>query len=415
MTDSHQHAALIIEGSSSYNSLQGFNNEVARVLRSTGLDVIFLDFDNPKNFSDRLKQALNDYPNHIDLALSFSGYGVEVGATSDNGNLWQRLRIPFLSWMLDHPCYYLSRHNTPVPAVLRMYPNHDFLDFHRNYVRSTYRTSFMRFGAMTHGRQPFRRELAKGEAPLIILPKSGNDPTKIEKSWKNLPLIMQQMIHDAIDHYWGETQRSGNVVNSVIAAADKAGVELRNDVTLLTFFVTQLDDYMRRRKADLLVRELLTLPVTIYGQGFEYMDVSHARARLLTPLNYTDLIDKYFEATAIISMNPNIDDECHDRPYAAFGSGALPISDINPWWATKFPSLLPYSYDFRSRSITAAIENVLTHPDTAARVAWESSQSCCAERTFDMMIHDVLNLAAMHRYFTFNFEPPQNYYTKCGD
>jgi hypothetical protein len=93
----------------------------------------------------------------------------------------------------------------------------------------------------------------------------------------------------------------------------------------------------------------------------------------------------------------------------------MPITDINPWWAKNYPSLLPYSYDFRDRSVVGAVEKVLGDPEAAAALAWQESERQIKKRTFDSMVLDALELAIMHRYFTFNFQPPQLYYRKCGE
>lgn len=408
-------AVLILDGLTAYNSIGIFNRELARVVRGAGLDVFFLNIDNAEEFNTGLRQVMADYPERIAMSLSFSGFGVELGNSSGAGNLWQRLKIPMLSFMLDHPAYFLQRHNTGSPAVMRLYPNRDFLEFHRDFVRSPYRTAYVPFGAMTYGKEPHRRMPKKGEIPLIIFPKTGCDPKTLREPWKPLPRLVQRILNDSIDHYWGQTTRSGAVSSSVLAAADAAGVELRNDVTLFTFYIAFVDDFIRKTKVDILARKLLPLPVKIYGGGLDYLDRTHARAEILPPVNYDQLIDLYGEALAVISMNQNIDDECHDRPYSALGTGALPISDINPWWAKNYPALMAYSYDFRDHSIVGAVEKTLADPEAAAAMAWDESVRQCGKRTFDTMVMEALDMAIMHRYFTFNFRPPQLYYHKSGD
>lgn len=408
-------AALILDGATAYNSIGVFNRELARVVRAAGLDVFHLDIDNGHAFNDKLREVMANYPERIAFAMSFSGFGVELGDTSGSGNLWQRLKIPMVSFMLDHAAYFLARHRTPTPAVMRGYPNRDFLEFHRDFVRSPYRTAYTPFGAMTYGKTPHRREPKAGETPLIIFPKSGSNPQPIADTWKLLPRLMQRILNDSLDHYWGQTRRSGPVSNSVLAAADAAGLELRNDLTLFTFFICQIDDYVRKAKVDMLARKLLTMPVRIYGNGLDYIDSRNARAQILPPVDYDKLIELFGESLAIVSMNQNIDDECHDRPYSAMGSGCLPISDINPWWEKNYPDLMPYSYDFRDRSVVAAIEKVLDDPARAADVAWKASEAQIKKRTFDTMVLDTLELLIMHKYFTFNFRPPQPYFAKSGD
>jgi hypothetical protein len=412
---SDRFCTLILGGSTAYNSIGFFNSELARVIRTAGLDVVFLNINDIHEFNNILRQTMADYPERIAMCISFSGFGTEIGDTSDNGNLWQRLKIPMLSIMLDHPAYYISRHNSPTPAVMRIYANRDFLEFNRDYLRPKYRTAYLPFGAMTYGRQPHKREPKKTETPLIIFPKTGSNPDTLREPWKILPRLMQRILNESIEHYWGETTRSGAVSNSVLAAADAAGLELRNDLTLFTFFIAAIDDYIRKFKVDVIARKLLPLPVKIYGDGLNYLDTTNARAQILPPVEYDKLIEIFDESLAIISMNQNIDDECHDRPYSALGTGCMPITDINPWWEKNYPTLMPYSYDFRNRDITMAIQKVSDDPETTANIAWSESQRQCQKRTFDMMVIDLLELALTHRYFTFNFQPPQLYFRKCGD
>lgn len=411
---SDRYAILIVQGRSGYDSLGSFNREIARILKTRGLDPVILDTTQSELFTATLNKTLQDYPDRIGAAFTFSGIGMDIGDTSELGNLWQHFRIPFLSYMLDHPCYYMVRHRHPAPAVMRLYPARDFLDFNRDYVKAPYRTMLCPLGAPLYGRQPLPRAPEKNQAPLILFPKSGANPKIIEEPWKYLPRLMQRIIRDSIDHYWGETARSGNVVASVLVAADAAGVEVRNDLSLLAFFVAQLDDYIRRVKADLVFRQLLPLPVRIYGDNLGYLDTDGARAQVLPPVSYDELLGVVAQALAVISMNPNVDDLCHDRVFMALGSGALPVSDINPWWEKHYPALMPYSYDFHDRGVAQAVDKILADPAHAAAAAWEQSQIQCHTRTFETMADEILEFALMHRYFTFNFRPPQPYFFKDG-
>ncbi len=84
-----------------------------------------------------------------------------------------------------------------------------------------------------------------------------------------------------------------------------------------------------------MVRQMLPFPVKIYGSGLGYIESAGSRAEILPPVDFDKMVDMSFEALAVVSMNQNIDDECHDRPYVAMGAGALPISDVNPWWEKK--------------------------------------------------------------------------------
>ena len=76
---------------------------------------------------------------------------------------------------------------------------------------------------------------------------------------------------------------------------------------------------------------------------------------------------------------------------------------------------MPYSFNFRDGNLPGILDKVIADPQTAASVAWNESTRQRQLRTFENMVMDTLELAVMHRYFTFNFQPPQPYFAKWGD
>ena len=402
-----QAAAFVLYGHSDFNALKGLSDELGRCFTEMGIQPVFINLLDWQQSLNDINQALRTYgPQYILGAFSFSGVGMELGEGSPNGNVWQYIKVPAVSWMMDHPAYHLKRHSISTPAVSRLYTTRDFIDFQRDYVKASGRTIHCRMGAFTHGREVKKREPRKGEVPLILFPKSLGNPEDRRQIWGRLPRNIVRVIEDSIDHYWGETKRWGSVVPSVLAAGHAAGLELQNDMPLFSFFIAQLDDYMRLLKANIVIKQLLPLPVKIYGKGIDHIDTSHAKASLHQPIDYHALQDEYHKALAVISMNPNNADDCHDRNYHAFGAGALPVSDINPWWEKTFPALQPYSYDFADRPVSLAVEKVFADPETAAAVAWDIGHQMREERPFQKAVEEALEWAWMQRYFEFNYASP---------
>jgi len=414
MPDQPKAAALILQGASDYNALTGLNHELALALRARGLEPVMVDLLDVGRMKQDLQKALDEYgPARILAAFSFSGMGIQLA--DEQGSLWPRMRIPVVSWLIDHPCYYLARHNYPSSAVMRLYSAKDFVEFQRDYVKAPFRTAHCPFGAMSYGKEPKPRAFKKGETPLILFPKSLGQPGQLEERWGYLPYAIRRIIRDAIDHYWGTTPRSGGVVASVLAAADARSLELRNDLPLFCFFIAQVDNYIRGQKSHLVVKELLKLPVRIYTKDSGGVDTEGAMALLMKPVTYDVMMDLFHEALAVVSVNPNVDDNMHDRVYSSLGCGAVPITDINPWWRQKYPELLPTSYDFRDLSVTAAVERVLADPAAAADVAWQAGQKMRTMRSFGKMVDEAVEWALLMRYFTFNFISPLEGYVRHGE
>ena len=403
-----RNAVLILHGISAYNNFDTFHAMVGRAINRMGLDAVMIDLKEPSSFNSGMNKVVQDCGlDRVVCALTLNGTGLEIGNDGPNGNIWARIKVPVLSWMGDHPCYYLSRHQHTSPAIGLLYEYGDFFDFHRNYVKTTGQTTYAPFGVWDLGR-PTAQKTMRGRTPLIIMPKSGHNPQALENIWKQLPPLASKIIYDALDHYWGQTARSGTPTPSILAAADASGVDLRKDLNAMAEIFKQVDDHIRRTKVKLMVTQLLPLPVQIMGEGLDYIPTAGARATVLPAMAYDKLVDLYYASDAIITMNPNVDDECHDRVYTAFGCGSLPISDINPWWESHYPDLLPYSFDFRHRPVTGAVEKFIADPDAGLHLAWQQRAVAMQRRTFDQTVGQAIDCAMTLRQAAFN-KPPLEY------
>ena len=107
----------------------------------------------------------------------------------------------------------------------------------------------------------------------------------------------------------------------------------------------------------------------VFGRGWEHIDTFSARARFHGGVDYTTLEAEFPNATASLTMNPNINLSAHDRFFTALGAGIMPVSDSNSYSQASFPELAPYSYDFTPGSIESALERVLANPQTALETA----------------------------------------------
>ena len=406
-------AAFVLQGRSDFEALTAFNSELSICLRNLKIEPFLVNLLNIDESLKIINRVLQEYGTDRTIAaFSFSGIGMELGEGAAQGNVWQHTKIPFVSWMMDHPCYILKRNELSLPAIIRIYPTIDYVNFQRDFIKAPGRNIHCPMGVFTQGQEAKRREPRKGEPPLIVLAKSLGDISMLRGRWKQLPTIIQRMIGDAIDHYWDKTNRQASIVESVLIAGRAAGYELQNDTTLFSFLFSQVDLYIRWHKATLLIQDLMKLPVRIYGKGVDHLSVAGGKATLLRPINHPELMTEYRNALAVISMNPNSDNACHDRVYSAFGTGALPISDTNPWWEKTFPSLQPYSYDFCGRSVVGAVEKVLEDPQTAANVAWDVGLKMRTERPFQTVVKEVIDMALLQRYFEFNFVAPVESYVR---
>ncbi|HQU05502.1 MAG TPA: glycosyltransferase, partial [Acidocella sp.] len=213
--------------------------------------------------------------------------------------------------------------------------------------------------------------LAAQDKPKIIFAKTGNAPAALEQMWRGAPML-EAILHDALDELDFARKGVANVAQfhpllNKVAAAHK--IELQPFSHLSRFLIVQLDDYIRRLKSTAIAKAILPFEVDVFGTAWEHIDKTGARATFHGPVDYARLEAEFPNATASITMNPNIELSAHDRFFTALGAGSMPISDRNQYCETTFPELLPYMFDFTKGSIEAAVEHVVNKPADALELA----------------------------------------------
>jgi hypothetical protein len=114
------------------NNALGAAGRAHRVLfESLGHDFVFVDFAVP-GAQELLNKTVREQP--IEFAYGAAGGGADIRGAGPDGkelNLWEGLRVPFLSLKGDSPAYFFDRHVMPTPwhACLYYFPEH--LDLRR--------------------------------------------------------------------------------------------------------------------------------------------------------------------------------------------------------------------------------------------------------------------------------------------
>jgi hypothetical protein len=96
--------------------------------------------------------------------------------------------------------------------------------------------------------------------------------------------------------------------------------------------VRQVDDYVRRRRSSAMARILLERDdAVICGSGWDHLDLSRARARILPPVPTTEMDALFASARTIVNTTPLLRDGPHERVLRAGLAGARIVSDHIAW------------------------------------------------------------------------------------
>ncbi len=373
---------LSLTWKSAYQSVRGLVRHFADSWRKQGLEMIELDMS-ADGWVARLKELLTTRR----VAFVFCTSGVGAHLTLEGSNIWAKIELPVFSLLLDHPAYFPKHHISQPPSTVLGYMFQDHALFQTQAVKANNTVMSLHYGIPELPVAP----RPKGR-PQVIFAKTGNPPALLAASWRAAPKL-ERILHDALDELALTQKGNAHVADfsEVLARVSAARhLYLQPYSQLGRFMFVQLDDYIRRQKSEAMAQALLSFDVDVYGQGWDYLDKSKARAKFHGPVDYATLEAQFSGATASLTMNPNINHSAHDRFFTALGAGIMPVSDSNAYTGANFPELAPYMFDFRPGRLEEVLERVFAAPDKARTLARATRKRARAPHGVEVAAADIV-------------------------
>ncbi len=374
----------------------GVSHGIGLQLQSFGFEVATINLSQA-GASDTFAALAKDRT--IAFAFGFQGVGARLTHPSGQ-NLWQMLKVPFVSLLFDHPCYMPDNHKVDSDWVINLYHCQDFLDIQKTYVRSRQMSRLMPFFVVPHN-DYWLKPWKEREIPCLFL-KTGNDPGELLSVWKRFPVTAQAVLHDVVaqHHSSGDTDVCGMLVKRL----ESEGIHLPPENDLFWTLVRNLDDYLRREHSTRLARILSDLDAVIIGDNWDHIDKTGCRARFLPAIN-ADLAIQYFgNARFLCNTNPIGRFGTHERVPHGLMSQCVVITDDNDYGRQHFGHLPNYlGFDWRDPDLAERIRQWLETRDFAeedlARSQAEVRQAVDSEQYFGRML-DILRFRSSVVYAT---------------
>lgn len=304
-----------------------------------------------------------------DLEFVYAPMGVGAGFRGKSGdgverNIWEGLRVPFISLVGDTPAYFFERHiaTSPWHATLYYYPEH--LELRKRFEPKGYLLGLvppMPFDMADSREVDFAR---KAQGKLLFL-KNGNDPEKLVAAWRaGMPADTFLLLADTASQLAGRIadDLDCDIDRFVTDAFESRGWDITQFRDMRLFFIGQLDDYLRRVKSMLVADGVADFPVLIQGFNWEHMDFSGRRATYFKGGDYTQSRQQIIESLGMIDMSPNTQKAPHDRALRAFGLWTLCITNRQRYFDENLAGAGEFTYRFDKASIQAKIADVLANP-----------------------------------------------------
>lgn len=357
------------------DALAAAGNLHRRLFESLGHDFVFVNFAEP-GAQEHLNKTIHE--GSIEFAYGTAGGGADIRGMSASGtelNLWEGLRVPFISLKGDSPAYYFDRHVMPSPwhACLYYFPEH--LDLRRRLPQPPALSGLVPpvpFDMVDKHEIDFRK---KEKGKLLFL-KNGNDPEKLVQIWREAmpPATFVNLTDLAGQLVTGINTEIGYDIDALVTAyfLDK-GWDIGAYVNFRLFFIAQLDDYLRRIKSAMVADVLADFPVVIQGFNWEHFDFSNRRATFVPGGDYTQSKQQIIESLGMVDMSPNTQRAPHDRAMRAFGLCTLCLTNEQRFFKEEFAKAESFSYRFEKESLASKVADVLDHPKRYVELGLEAA------------------------------------------
>lgn len=386
---------IFISGRSANDALGAAGRAHRIHYEALGHELVEVNFALPGS-QDLLNRTLQQ---PVEFVFAAMGMGADLkGATSDGRdiNLWEGMRIPFLSLNGDSPAYYFDRHVnlTPWHACLYVYPEHLELRKRLPLTSGLYGlVPTVPFDTIRKRDVDFRKK----EGGKLLFLKNGNDPEKLVRSWRDaMPaatfLLLAELAGELAN---GIAAEIGYDIDTMATAyfLDK-GWDLSEFLNLRLFLVAQLDDYLRRIKSAMVADAIADFPVEIHGLNWEHMDFSGRRATYVPGGDYTQTRARILDSLGIIDMSPNTQKAPHDRPMRAFGLYSLCLTNEQRFFRENFANAESFSYRFEKDSIRARIADALANPKGYVELGADVAEQFMRDRRVGDMAQFLLDTAS---------------------
>lgn len=312
---------LFVRGQSAYGILAHFASDWGTALAEAGQPVHHLDLHAVG--SDRaLEEQLGS--GRYRAVVGFSGAGIPTQPT-DEPPIYERLRIPYLGMMLDHPVWVPGRHRVASPWVTYLFSDAD----HRANSVAMSPSGAPRLGFQFGMRRPMARILPITERRLPALyAKHGGNPDETRAIW----LAADRPLQVACDAIADAVLTSGDLTAWEATAAYLMQVgRVFDPLDAVHLGIVQLVDvYVRRVRATRMLRALLPHQVVVVGGDWAHIDRIGSRASFVPGQELPALLALLDTTRVVVNVQPLNRHAPQERVIYGMQRGCVVATDASP-------------------------------------------------------------------------------------
>ncbi len=307
----------IIKGASTNNVLRTFADRLAAGVEVNGHESTVFDITQENILAGLITTLRRE---RYDAVVSFNAMTGELMGPEQRG-LLELAGIPYIGWLVDHPCYHYHRLTTPNEYRWTLCPSTDHIDF----LEGAGVGGLWQHMLGAADPQPEATcDFARRSIPVMFAATWMREP---DKFWEHITSeTTRAIVEDVIERAMDDGDVS--VTRAFADAMAAYGQPLRIDAGIARITAAILY-FIRKHDRLKLVGELAKsgLPVTLYGKGWKENLAHHGNLEFVDDVPADELNRRY--AAAKFVLNINAANGASERAFAAMQAGACVLSDQN--------------------------------------------------------------------------------------
>lgn len=319
---------MMYKGKSGYDALRVFADELAEHLQKRGHEVLLLDFTEPEQVERLLFELAEGKTSFFpELVLSMNGIGADL-RSRDGRLLHNELKVPFVSYIVDHPLYHHKRLSTHLRRHHVICVNPGFAAYVKMYYPRICSVEVLMQGGLAPKKEP--QQLARRAYGVVFMGTYRNEKKLEQQICQSDPTVRDVSLCMAETLLLHPTYSLEQALEEVL---QRAGVTLKREAFAETMNAMHLvDKYVRALYRHLAVKALVEhgISVDVWGDHWEEIlpELSEpSRLTIHAPVSYRDAAEIYQESQIVLNVMPWVKEGLHDRLLGGMLAGAVCVSD----------------------------------------------------------------------------------------
>lgn len=368
-----------------YESKRHFAKKFAEALERQGIEVLIID---------ALEQPLEAYEiieYNPDFTCSFNSFN----PLPNQKFLWDLLKIPHVSFLLDSAIYYLQYIQSPY-SILTCVDRFDC-----SFLRSH---DFEKTFFWPHA---IERDIAESVGPRpydVVFLGSCYDYESLRNFWKlNLSAGLCRVLDNAIEIVLSE--RIVSIAQALNSAWESSQLPMNDEEFASLFFY--LDYYTRGKDRVELIRAIKDAPIHVFGDqmddhpsykaGWQHYIGSQPNVTLHPAVSFTEGLNVLRKSKICLNSIPCFRNGSHERVFSGLASGALPITSDSSYWRECFDigsELLIYKSGHWTE-VNGMVKELLTNESKRVEIVTKGRTKVLQEHTWDTRAEQLLTSLAL--------------------